>query len=268
MQELISDLEAELQSSFELFLEKDLREASFYAVFPGGKRIRPLIALALLSDLKVNPKELIQPLAALELIHCSTLVHDDLPDLDNDHERRGQAACHIQFGSGTAILTGDALIALAFLVLNKAEKTNVAVSSSGILSQALLNVCQGQQLDLLSNQKTITDWLKLFELKTASLFSAALEIASLVFPEGNCRANFKELGLKIGMLFQILDDHFDWEKQGQEAKTPNIYKSFNSSEIESLVFCLRKDIEEGKRKIIKDFKVKELRNFSKILELK
>jgi geranylgeranyl diphosphate synthase, type II len=168
----------------------------------GGKRVRPLLCLATGDAVGAPPENLLPAAAAVELVHSFSLVHDDLPSLDDDRERRGAPSVWAQFGEATAILAGDALLAEAMRLALTYPTTAVARE----LTDATLAMIGGQQLDL----EGTTDLEHLHALKTGALFNAAVmcgvwaaEVPST--EHGPWRAFAGELGL----LFQIVDDVLD-----------------------------------------------------------
>jgi geranylgeranyl diphosphate synthase, type II len=168
----------------------------------GGKRVRPLLCLATGDAVGAPPENLLPAAAAVELVHSFSLVHDDLPSLDDDRERRGAPSVWAQFGEATAILAGDALLAEAMRLALTYPTTAVARE----LTDATLAMIGGQQLDL----EGTTDLEHLHALKTGALFNAAVMCgvwAAEVPPaeHGPWRAFAAELGL----LFQIVDDVLD-----------------------------------------------------------
>ena len=119
-EQLLKLIEAELKQVFYAANPcEPLASALHYSVFPGGKRIRPVLALLLFQDLSQDPKNLLRASLALEVFHCATLIHDDMPALDDDDFRRGKASCHKAFGEATALLAGDYLSALAFKCISQ-----------------------------------------------------------------------------------------------------------------------------------------------------
>jgi geranylgeranyl diphosphate synthase type II len=168
----------------------------------GGKRVRPLLCLATGDAVGAPPENLLPAAAAVELVHSFSLVHDDLPSLDDDRERRGAPSVWAQFGEATAILAGDALLAEAMRLALTYPTTAVARE----LTDATLAMIGGQQLDL----EGATDLAHLHALKTGALFNAAVMCgvwaADVPLSEhGPWRAFAGELGL----LFQIVDDVLD-----------------------------------------------------------
>lgn len=186
-----------------------LNEAASYMLFPGGKRFRPLLAVCIGSDLGVPTAVILKACIALEFLHVASLVHDDLPALDNDNFRRGVPSCHVKFGEAAAILVGDYLIALAFKAISESQlsdtaKTNVVHS----VSKAFSDLCLGQELDL--SKDFNKDFRKINALKTAAVIEASLLLGvfsasvdhSLVTPVA-------ALGRAVGLFYQVVDDLID-----------------------------------------------------------
>ena len=196
-----------------------LHEAMRYAVFNGGKRVRPLLAYAAGECLSVGPDLLDGPAVAIELIHAFSLVHDDLPAMDDDDLRRGKPTVHIQYDEATAILAADALQPLAFSVL--ARLGNSSVSARNELVRLVADACGsvgmtgGQSADLAAEGKTLSvDELEhMYALKTGALIHAAVFSACILREDldDNSAAALDTFGRKIGIAFQIKDDILDVE---------------------------------------------------------
>lgn len=198
-----------------------LHEAMRYAVINGGKRVRPTLVYAIGKALGIAPERLDGPACAIELIHAYSLVHDDLPSMDDDDLRRGQPTCHRQFDEATAILAGDALQTLAFHVLCKDESMQcsdsqrlemvarlaIATGSRGMAGgQALDLASEGQALDLVQLENIHIH-------KTGALIRACAHLALIGAPE-TAAAEAKRLihfAEYIGLAFQIQDDILDVE---------------------------------------------------------
>lgn len=191
-------------------LEPTLQEILRYAVFPGGKRLRPLLTIALGLDLGANLTSLLAPAASVELLHCTSLIHDDLPALDNDDMRRGKPSSHRVFGEGHALLAGDAAVPLALHVLLSVDLPSQArLSLMDELAGAFLQVCNGQQLDLLSGNAR-GEILSLYAKKTGALFGAACAAGAIVADRGSIiTEEARRLGTELGVLFQLHDDAID-----------------------------------------------------------
>jgi len=192
-----------------------LHEAMRYAVLKGGKRIRPLLVYASGEALGIPAQQLDTCACAVELIHAYSLVHDDLPAMDNDDLRRNQATVHIAFDEATAILVGDALQTLAFHIL--ASDPNTRINSIQLLTQASgsLGMCGGQALDIAGeNQQLDLDQLEqIHQLKTGELIRAAILLPCFSLPtiEEKITEQLSRFAQCIGLAFQIRDDILDIE---------------------------------------------------------
>jgi geranylgeranyl diphosphate synthase type II len=192
-------------------LEAPLR----YSLESGGKRIRPLLCLAVAETNGASLDDALPAAAALELVHTFSLVHDDLPALDDDDERRGRPSAHVAFGEGVALLAGDALLAEAFRLALTYEQAEVARE----LAAATLGMIGGQYRDVTGDT---TDLEELHRLKTGRLFVAAVRIGLDVaaVPDDE-RAPWAAFGDDVGLLFQVVDDLLDGdgyaERLGPEA---------------------------------------------------
>lgn len=176
-----------------------LEEALRYALLGGGKRIRPMLCLATGEALGREPEELLPAACAVELVHSFSLVHDDLPALDDDETRRGRPSTWAQFGEATAVLAGDALLVEAFRLVASYE-TPALVRA---LADATLGMIGGQHLDI----SGAGDLPSLNRLKTGRLFEAAVACAVAAGrAEPQAWAVF---GREIGALFQLVDDLLD-----------------------------------------------------------
>lgn len=188
-----------------------LHKAMIYTVMSGGKRIRPLFTYATGISFGCDPTRLDNAACAIELMHTYSLVHDDLPAMDDDDFRRGKLSCHKVFGEATAILTGDALQCLAFDILARdgnARLVSVLANACGPLGMVL-----GQQLDLETQYKEATsEKIEIIHrLKTGALFRAAIELGVLTAGCVNEKKiqRWCELGMTIGLIFQCQDDLVD-----------------------------------------------------------
>lgn len=211
-----------------------LKEACHYSLSSGGKRIRPIFSLLVAELFQINKEQLRSFVIAVEMVHTSSLIHDDLPALDNDDLRRGRATCHRVYGEGPAILAGDTLIAAAFSTIASAVNVSAEEKLSWveILSAATRELCDGQTFDLdledpekrrtlllLSQETQVETILRCHRKKTAALFQAsALGPAVLLKGEGRAQGiSFaKLLGEELGLLFQITDDLLDFKEVGEE----------------------------------------------------
>ena len=198
---------------------KELSEAMRYAVFSGGKRLRPILFFAtyemLLGKKNISRiKRLVPAACALELIHAASLVHDDLPCIDNSSERRGRPSCHIKFGEATAILAGDALITKAIEILTDLKSRKIALACINVLTSAVSTrgMIAGQAVDIISTKKKINiNTLRYIHIKkTGALLQAATELACVVHEvEENLAITLSNFALNIGLSYQIVDDILD-----------------------------------------------------------
>lgn len=193
-----------------------LHRAMRYMTMGDGKRVRPVFTLATASILGGTDERALPPAAAVELIHTYSLVHDDLPCMDDDDLRRGRDACHIAFDVSTAVLTGDALQTLAFEVLSGAESIPDPVKSRLIQtlsrSAGSRHLVGGQQLDLKGNNRRATEEnvRDIHRRKTGALFSCSLEMGGLVAEVGEKQIEIlRKAGHHMGLAFQITDDLLD-----------------------------------------------------------
>ncbi|QIM68447.1 (2E,6E)-farnesyl diphosphate synthase [Basfia succiniciproducens] len=197
-----------------------LADAMKYGLLLGGKRIRPFLVYATGRMLGADTAQLDYAAAAIEAIHAYSLIHDDLPAMDNDSLRRGQPTCHIAFDHATAILAGDALQAFAFEILTKS--TALSAEQKLRLVQVLshnsgvFGMCLGQSLDLISEHKQISlsELEQIHRNKTGALLSAALKmgfICSSHFADNALEAKLDRYAAAIGLAFQVQDDILDIE---------------------------------------------------------
>lgn len=196
-----------------------LHEAMRYAVFNGGKRVRPLLVYAAGECLDVDPLLLDAPAAAIELIHAFSLVHDDLPAMDDDDLRRGKPTVHVRYDEATAILAADALVPLAFAVLARTEGLSAGTINS--LVRLIADACGsvgmtgGQAIDLAAEGRTLgaAALEHMYALKTGALIHASVVSAYILRedPDEAAAAALDSFGRDIGIAFQIKDDILDVE---------------------------------------------------------
>lgn len=194
-----------------------LHAAMQYAVLNGGKRMRPLLAYATGSALGAGLSALDAAAAAVELIHCYSLVHDDLPAMDDDALRRGMPTVHVAFDEATAILAGDALQTLAFAVLADAPlpaEQRVAMLAELARASGVAGMCGGQALDIDATGTTITvlELERLHALKTGALLRCAVRLGAMAADaDAHARASLDRYADALGLAFQIRDDLLDIE---------------------------------------------------------
>jgi len=200
-------------------LTAGLEDAMRYSLLAGGKRIRPVLALASADAVGVRRDEVLPLAAALELIHTYSLIHDDLPAMDDDELRRGQPTCHVKFGEGVAILAGDGLYAEAFShllthqrssperVLAAAAELAAATGASGMVGGQYADISDGEA----AGQGGPESLRRLHELKTGRLISASVLCVLLLTgtADGPEATPFRRFAAELGVLFQIVDDILD-----------------------------------------------------------
>ena len=189
-----------------------------YGLFSGGKKIRSKILIDIGSLFKINYKSLIIIGSAVECIHAYSLIHDDLPCMDNDSIRRGKAATHIKFGESTAVLAGNSLLTMAFEILshkdlNISEKIKIDLINKISETSGHLGIAGGQYLDLSYERKKVSK-KKVVEMeikKTGKLFSFCCA-APLILKNKSKKdiQKFENIGADIGLLFQVADDLIDY----------------------------------------------------------
>ena len=222
----LKDIQARINQFLEAQLNQvdtqpaPLADAMKYALLLGGKRIRPFLVYATGRMLGASMNQLDYVAAAIEAVHAYSLIHDDLPAMDNDSLRRGEPTCHIAFDEATAILAGDALQAFAFETLTNA--TALSAEQKVRLVHALSHaagaqgMCLGQSLDLISEHKSVslTELERIHNNKTAALLSAALIMGFICSPRYSDKQLEQQLaryGAAIGLAFQVQDDILDIE---------------------------------------------------------
>lgn len=227
------------KNSFESFLKNYLESLSGideillrsmeYSLFSGGKRIRPVLMLAIYEACGGKSFEVYKFASAIEMIHTYSLIHDDLPCMDNDITRRGISCNHIKFGESTALLAGDALLTLAFEIISSCDFNEIEpekiLKCIEILSRrsGCKGMVNGQCIDLNQNIQNREELLKVYNLKTSCLISASIEIGAVLsgVQEEKILA-CKNYGKNIGLCFQIVDDILDKDlKNLSFLKSPN-----------------------------------------------
>jgi farnesyl diphosphate synthase len=213
-------IDAALDSALSAHTAADLRlhAAMRHAVLLGGKRMRPLLVYATGTAFGVDEASLDVPAVAVELIHAYSLVHDDLPAMDDDALRRGQPTVHVAFDEATAILAGDALQSLAFALLADADvdaETRVAMLRELAVAAGAQGMCGGQALDLAATGAegtTLESLERLHALKTGALLRAAVRLGAIAAgAEIAGRERLDAFSDALGLAFQIRDDLLDVE---------------------------------------------------------
>ncbi len=206
--------DAQLAREFERIAPSSgsLREAMHYALFAPGKRLRPSLVLLLCEALGGTRDDAGAPAAAVEFVHSYSLVHDDLPCMDDDSLRRGRPTCHVVFGEALALLAGDALLTGAFEILARTS-TPLASEGCALLARAAgaEGMVRGQVLDLSLESSAGLDAVRsMHALKTGALISAACELGALAAgAAAKQRESVRNYGRALGACFQAVDDILD-----------------------------------------------------------
>ena len=212
-----------------------LSAALRWAVAGGGKRLRPQICLAAATAVGGRAEDALQPAAAIELLHSYTLVHDDLPCMDNDVERRGKASVWAKFGEANAVLAADALQALAFATAARAPRNVPAIVAE--LARAGQGVVAGQVEDLVlqADRSDHSRVAFVYEHKTADLFMAAAMMGGLAgggSPEAI--AALRAFALNLGLAFQYEDDLLDGDSPYSRAETERLVHETTAAAVSAL----------------------------------
>lgn len=208
LQSAREDTEKALQGYLKPQDPPELWEAMAYSVFNGGKRIRPLLCLAACYSVSGEWQQALPAACAVEFMHAYSLIHDDLPALDDDDWRRGQPSSHKRFGEAMAILAGDGLQTLAFQVV-AAQGPLTLVQE---LSQAAgpLGMCGGQVIDMQHTPRTADEILNVYAMKTGALLRASVRMGALVGGANTEQLNaLTQYAENLGQAFQVVDDLLD-----------------------------------------------------------
>ena len=203
-----------------------LHEAMRYSVFAGGKRLRPALVLAACEAVGGSREDATPAACAVEMIHTYSLIHDDLPAMDDDDLRRGMPTCHIKFGDAIAILAGDGLLTYAFEVATHSPRTEAVAGIVRAIARGAgtVGMVGGQVLDIQGEGKpaTLASVAAIHNWKTAALITACCEAGALA--GGATQTEYEHLktyGQKIGLAFQIVDDILDMTSSAETlGKTP------------------------------------------------
>ncbi len=248
-----------MNAEFEVFCDKkfesvflkesELKKTNFkeglkYSFFSGGKRVRPYLMFMMADHFKLK-KENIYPAAfALECIHTYSLIHDDLPCMDDDDIRRGKPTHHIKFGEAHAVLSGDALLTLAFEVLADSYSGHALKELVLSLSKCAgsFGMVGGQVLDCLTKKRSLEIFKEIHYLKTAKLFEFAF-LAPAVLGENDEKVveSSVKLGAEIGLMFQLQDDLLDIDKKN-DREEENISSLVSVDELKQMISDKKKYI--------------------------
>lgn len=244
-------LKQQIDQSLEWILQRypdcELKEAIQYSLLGEGKRFRPILGALMLKGFGIDPENYLDFFCAVEMVHCYSLIHDDLPSMDNDDTRRGKPTLHKVYNEGKALLAGDALLTEAF---------NVIAQSSGVDAQTKINMiqalasnsgldgmCQGQWIDLYRTNDTEEKLSEVNAYKTAALISVPVSFARYIAKSTQMQ-ECAFFAYELGVLFQLLDDVQD--KDG-------MVKIIGEEKTRELIKEAEKDMWENLDKINGDF---------------
>ena len=218
MEQMIQEINKRLEELLSQPQSGAVKEAMKYSVLAGGKRLRPVLLLTALKAYGYDYHQYLDVACAIEMIHTYSLIHDDLPAMDNDDLRRGRPTCHKQFDEATAILDGDGLLNQAMnVMMNTAIDDHMKVMLTSVLFKAsgVSGMIYGQQQDMYyeSHQATLEELEDIHHYKTGCLISAPLEMAGIII--GKEQKELRNLGFHLGLAFQIQDDILDVTSDSQ-----------------------------------------------------
>lgn len=245
-----------LRSQFDLYLdtqtnklpESRLKDAMRYSLLAGGKRVRPMLLFAALDAYGLPAEEGFPMAAAIEMIHTYSLIHDDMPEMDNDDLRRGRPTCHRVFGDDIALLAGDGLQAFAFEQLKDVSDPKKAIDLCVLLARMAgpAGMCYGQDLDLdADGASSLEDIERIETYKTGCLIALPLCSAAILAGHPEDVDKWQQVGREIGIQFQIQDDLL--EKTSSAAVMGKSLSDERNEKATALTFF---GLEEGKAKVL------------------
>lgn len=199
----------ELEKMMDLSLNEShlVFESMRYSLLSDGKRVRPMMLLNLMADLGVDHRKGLHAAVALEMVHTYSLVHDDLPAMDNDEYRRHRLTNHMVYGEGMAILAGDGLLTESFHELSLLDSKYIGLCLEVLSRNAgARGMILGQELDIKDSFDDLNSLTQAYLLKTGCLFAAALEMAVVIADRDDLQDLAREVGYKLGIIFQYQDD--------------------------------------------------------------
>lgn len=214
-----------------------LSEAMRYALFPGGKRFRPIL-LMLSSKIYIKETDpVLDTAAAIEMIHTFSLIHDDLPCMDNEKIRRGRDALHVRYGEGLALIAGDALFNQAFHTISSSpdisseHKVELITEITGSLGVKGVAGGQASEISISPNDSDLSKIEKIYQGKTGSLMATSLACGGILGGSSKKELKIlKEFGIRLGIAFQILDDICEVVRGELHPEEPNMANIFSVKE--------------------------------------
>lgn len=244
-------LKQQIDQSLEWILarypDSELKEAIQYSLLSDGKRFRPILGALMLKGFGIDPSNYLDFFCAVEMIHCYSLIHDDLPSMDNDDIRRGKPTLHKAYNEGKALLAGDALLTEAFNVI--AQSSGVDAETKVNMIQALASnagldgMCYGQWIDMYANHESKDAIMEVAGYKTAALIGVPVSFARYIAKSMQIQQT-AFFSYNLGMLFQILDDIQDGD---------GIVKAIGMDKSKELAKEIETEMWDNLTKIIGDF---------------
>jgi geranylgeranyl pyrophosphate synthase len=230
-----------------------IHRAMWYSINNGGKRLRPIILQEISKGIGLKKNDYIYAMLSVELMHSYSLVHDDLPSMDNDDYRRGKLSTHKKFNEAQAILSGNGLLTLAFELLS--SKYSSILSSELSRASGSKGLAGGQSIDLLSqiNKTNLKNILNIHELKTAKLFEFSVAAPFMIIGDKKRIKIAKSYGLLLGKTFQIIDDLID---QDQDQDACNILNYITREKALSYCYEYRNEANKYLEKLMLDYENK------------
>ena len=226
-----------------------IHRAMWYSINNGGKRLRPIILQEISKGIGLKKNDYIYAMLSIELMHSYSLVHDDLPSMDNDDYRRGKLSTHKKFNEAQAILAGNGLLTLAFELLS--SKYSSILSSELSRASGSKGLAGGQSIDLMSqiNKTNLKNILNIHELKTAKLFEFSVAAPFMIIGDKKRIKIAKRYGLLLGKTFQIIDDLID---QDQDQDACNILNYITREKALSYCYEYRNEANKYLKKLMLD----------------
>ena len=239
-----------------------IHRAMWYSINNGGKRLRPIILQEISKGIGLKKNDYIYAMLSVELMHSYSLVHDDLPSMDNDDYRRGKLSTHKKFNEAQAILAGNGLLTLVFELLS--SKYSSILSSELSRASGSKGLAGGQSIDLLYqiNKTNLKNILNIHELKTAKLFEFSVAAPFMIIGDKKRIKIAKSYGLLLGKTFQIIDDLID---QDQDQDACNILNYITREKALSYCYEYRNEANKYLEKLMLDYENKLLDIFDYII---
>ena len=213
MDNMREEINKRLEEIISQYKDGKIKDAMLYSLMAGGKRLRPIIMLTVIRSYKMDYHPYLDIACAIEMIHTYSLIHDDLPGMDNDDLRRGKPTCHRQFDEATAILAGDALLNEALNVILQVDLDDhlkLSIISELYSASGLNGMIYGQQQDLYFENKkaTIEELKEVHHYKTGALIAVSFVLGSLIAHKEDVET-WRSIGYDLGLAFQVQDDLLD-----------------------------------------------------------